>query len=343
MKESKTVKCVVWDLDNTLWHGTLAEGDRVELRRDVFNVIEALDQRGVLHSIASKNDARQAQAVLERLGVDKYFIYPQVSWGPKSSALESIAKSINIGMDSLALVDDQPFEREEVNFSHPSVLCIDAAHVDRILAMPEMMPRFVTDDSKQRRLMYQSDARRNEIEANFEGPKEAFLSTLGMTFTIQDATEDDLRRAEELTIRTHQLNTTGYTYSYDELEAFRRSDSHRLLVASLDDKYGPYGKIGLALLSLEPSVWTIKLLLMSCRVMARGVGGVMITHLRRAARQAGVRLRAEFIHTDVNRQMYMTYRFANFREVEQGDKLIVLEQGSDEVPPFPDYLKVTTS
>lgn len=342
MTEAKTIKCVVWDLDNTLWHGTLAEGDRLELRRDVVDVIDALDQRGVLHSIASKNDPARALAALERFGVAHYFIYPQIGWGSKAAAIGEIAKAINIGLDTIAFVDDQPFEREEVSFSHAAVRCLDAAHTDRILAMPEMMPRFVTDDSKRRREMYQSDARRNQLEASFEGPKEAFLATLGMTLAIQPATADDLRRAEELTIRTHQLNSTGYTYSYDELEVFRTSDQHLLLVAGLDDKYGPYGKIGLALVAQAPTVWTIKLLLMSCRVMARGVGGVMITHLRHAAAQRGVRLQAEFIPTDVNRMMFMTYRFAEFREVEQRGPVMILENDLGQIPAYPDYLTVVT-
>lgn len=333
----KTVKCIVWDLDNTLWSGTLAEGDTVELRRDVVRVIDVLDQRGILHSIASKNDPTQARATLDRLGVAEYFLYPQIGWNPKSNSVDAIARAINIGIDTLAFVDDQAFEREEVKFSHPSVLCLDATEIGRLLEMPEMMPRFVTDDSRRRRLMYQSDARRNEIEASFEGPQEAFLATLGMTLSICPATVDDLRRAEELTVRTHQLNSTGYTYSYEELEHLLRSDQHLLLMARLDDKFGPYGTIGLTLLALEPSVWTIKLLLMSCRVMARGIGSAMITHLRKLARERGVRLRAEFIPTEVNRMMYMTYRFANFHEVEQRDELLILENDLSDIPPYADY------
>ena len=93
--------------------------------------------------------------------------------------------------------------------------------------------------------MYLSDIKRNEVEAAFDGPNEEFLETLGMElrFTRRPWM---IARAEELTVRTHQLNTTGYTYSYDELNFFRQSECHTLLVANLDDRFGTYGKIGLA-------------------------------------------------------------------------------------------------
>ena len=100
-----------------------------------------------------------------------------------------------------------------------------------------MNPRFITEDSKVRRLMYLSDIERNKQETEFVGPTEEFLASLGMELTISEAQEDDLQRAEELTVRTHQLNTTGYTYSYDELNFFRCSKEHLLLVASLIDRY----------------------------------------------------------------------------------------------------------
>lgn len=116
------------------------------------------------------------------------------------------------------------------------------------------------------------------------GPKEEFLTTLKMMLTIAPASVEELKRAEELTVRTHQLNTTGYTYSYEELDQFRQSDRHLLLIAGLDDKYGTYGKIGVILVECFEAVWTIKLLLMSCRVMSRGVGSVVINHIRNEAR-----------------------------------------------------------
>lgn len=118
--------------------------------------------------------------------------------------------------------------------------------------------------------MYRADQVRAGVEREYSGPKEDFLATLDMRFTIARATGEDLRRAAELTVRTSQLNTTGYTYSYEELDAFRESPGHELLVARLADRYGPYGTIGLVLVERGRDAWRIKLLLMSCRVMSRG-------------------------------------------------------------------------
>ncbi|HXQ73486.1 MAG TPA: HAD-IIIC family phosphatase [Pyrinomonadaceae bacterium] len=337
-----SIKCVVWDLDNTLWKGILLEGDNVELRPEVCRIIKALDERGILHSVASKNDRFYATAKLEEFGVLEYFLYPQISWSTKVKGIETIATSLNIGLDSIAFVDDQAFERDEVTHTLPMIMCLDAAHLDHMLEMPEMMPRFITEDSKARRFMYSSDIKRKQMEDEWVGPKEEFLATLRMHFTIEQAQAEDLKRAEELTVRTHQLNSTGYTYSYEELDNFRQSDEHLLLVGSLEDRYGCYGKIGLALVECSADCWNIKLLLMSCRVMSTGVGTIMINYIRKLAQSAGVKLTAEFLSTERNRMMYVTYKFAGFREVDKRYGLIRLENDLGSLPAFPDYICIST-
>jgi FkbH-like protein len=163
---------------------------------------------------------------------------------------------------------------------------------------------------------------------------------LQMVLTITPAREADLQRAEELTARTHQLNTTGRTYSYEELNAFRQSPRHKLLIAGLEDRYGTYGKIGLALVTCEESAWTVALLLMSCRVMSRGVGTIMMNYILRLAKNAGVSLRADFIANERNRMLYVTYKFGGFREVNRVGDLIVLEHDLAHIQPFPPYVNV---
>jgi len=141
-------------------------------------------------------------------------------------------------------------------------------------------------------------------------------------------------------LRTNQLNSTAVTYSYEELAAFADSPDHLLLVASLTDRFGTYGTIGLALVAKNHPVWTLKLLLMSCRVMSRGVGNVLLNHIMRLAAEAGARLRAEFIPTDRNRIMFVTYRFAGFRPAGKRDNVDLLEAPLDDVPPPPDHVVV---
>lgn len=338
--EKQSVKCVVWDLDNTIWKGVLLEDEAVTLCPDVSEVIQELDRRGILNSIASRNDYDAALSKLEAFGLKEYFLYPEINWNSKASSIEAIAKSLNLALDTFAFVDDQPFEREEVAFAHPEILCVDAADLSQLLTMPRLMPRFITSESRLRRQLYQSDMQRERAESDFKGSNEEFLATLGMHFTIKRAEESDLQRAEELTLRTHQLNTTGYTYSYQELDALRQSSDHLLLVASLEDKYGPYGSIGLALVEKGDPAWTVKLLLMSCRVMSRGVGTIMMGYIMSQAKAANARLRALFIPNGRNRMMYVTYKFGGFKEVEQNGDLVILENDLSQIQNFPSYVQV---
>jgi FkbH-like protein len=337
-KDKKFIKCVVWDLDNTLWHGVLLEDEKVSLRENIVNLIQTLDSRGILQSIASKNERATAIAKLEEFGLKEYFLYPQINWSSKASSLKEIARLLNIGLDAIAFVDDQLFELEEVKFTLPEILCINADAIAEILDMPVMNPRFVTEDSRIRRLMYISDIERQNAEKEFVGTADEFLATLNMNFTISSAKEEDLQRAEELTLRTNQLNTTGYTYSYDELNHFRQSENHKLLIASLEDKYGSYGKIGLVLIECQAEIWTIKLLLMSCRVMSRGVGTIMLNHVMSLAQSNNVRLLAEFIPNDRNRMMYISYKFAGFKEIDKNGDSVILENDLTRIPNVPSYV-----
>ena len=327
MRDEATIKCVVWDLDDTLWRGTLLEGDDLVLAPGVAHVVRELDRRGILQSIASKNLHGDAWAKVAAFGLDEYFLLPQIGWANKSESIQRI-------------VDDQAFERDEVNYALPAVTTIDAADIGTLLDMPRLQPRFVTDESRMRRQIYQADIRRRQLEDEFVGAKEAFLETLGMRMTIRQACEADLRRAEELTIRTHQLNTTGRPYSYRALNDLVHASDHLLLVAELEDRYGTSGTIGLALIEQPPDLWIVKLLIMSCRVVARGVGGVMISDILQRARRSGVALRAEFVATERNRLMYVTYKFHGFHDIGERDGTILLEHALDSIRPFPPYMTV---
>ena len=332
------IKCVVWDLDHTLWDGVLLEDGDVKVRPAVLEHIRRLDAMGVLHSVASKNDHEAATAVLRSLGLDEMFLCPQISWNPKSASIRQIATRLNLGLDAFAFVDDQAFELAEVAYALPEVTCVDAADLDRALTRPEFRPRFVTDESAQRRGMYLSQLERDAVQADFVGTDEDFLAGLGMTFTIAPARREDLQRAEELTVRTNQLNSTGKTYSYDELDALRQSQDHLLLVASLTDRFGSYGKIGLALVETSGPDWRLNMMLMSCRVMSRGVGSVLLGHIMERARAAGAGLHADLVETGRNRMMQITYAFSGFREVSRDGAQLVLAADLDAAQAPPGYV-----
>jgi FkbH-like protein len=333
------IKCVVWDLDNTLWTGTLLEGDDTVLRPEVVSAIRRLDELGVLHSVASKNDLEAARQRLEELRLWDLFLYPQISWNAKSASVREIAQRLNIGLDAVAFVDDQEFERGEVAHALPEVTCVDVAEIADVVRRPEFRPPFVTSESSLRRQMYHGQIVRDEAEKHFVGTSDEFLADLGMTMVIRTALEADLQRAEELTVRTNQLNSTGVTYSYAELDELRRSPDHLLLVAELTDRFGSYGTIGLTLAERGDRYWHLRLLLMSCRVMSRGVGTVLLNHVRYLAAQAGAGLQADFVETGRNRMMQIAYAFAGFTEVSRDGKRCVLRSERSAVPP-PSYLRL---
>jgi FkbH-like protein len=233
-------------------------------------------------------------------------------------------------------------ERDEVRYVLPEVTIFDAADIHGLLKTPQLMPRRVGNESRQRREMYQADLRRRQDEEQFLGNKKKFLEGLGMRVTIRAASELDLWRAEELTVRTHQLNTTGRYFSYETLARLAASPRHLLLVADLEDRYGASGTVGLALIEKDVDAWVVKLLIASCRVLTRGIGGIMMTHIVKAAKQNGVRMRAELIPNDSNRIMYVALKFHGFNEVTDRDDVITLEHNLEKIPSFPRHVKVSS-
>jgi FkbH-like protein len=337
-RQEREIKCLVWDLDGTLWDGVLLEGDRVRLREGVPELLRALDERGILHSIASRNDFGAAMQQLATFGLAEYFLHPQISWRPKSDSVRAIADLLNIGPDAIGFVDDDPYERDELAASLPEVVCIDAAELGSIADMPSLNPRYFTAESRQRRSMYQAEVGRRESELGL--PSGEFLASLGMVLTISEAEAEDLARVEELTVRTNQLNSTGRTYSHEQLESFRDSPRHQLWVARLEDRYGTYGTIGVALIETREDVWLVELLLMSCRIMSRGVGRAMLQHLLLTAAATTSRVRATFVRTGRNRMMYLTFKLAGFREVEREGHVAVLEHDLTSIDPMPDHVEL---
>lgn len=340
-KGCRPIKCLIWDLDNTLWDGILAEDPSVVIPAARSAILGVLDERGILQSIASRNDFDRAAEILRQNGLLSFFLYPQINWGRKYDSITRIAALLNIGLDSITFVDDDPFERAAVRFESPLVRCFDPSELPALLDLPEFNP-VVTPDARQRRQMYLQDSvRREQEQAAAHRPQEEFLTTQNLQFVVTPATPPDLDRAVELTVRTNQLNTTGRTFSHEELQRFISSPNHSLLVAELTDIHGSYGKIGLCLIERHETKWTIKLLLMSCRVMNRSVGSVFITLLIQAAKRAGAELEADFIRTERNRIMYMTYRFLGFRE-RSGDASCTVLSWKGVVPPtIPTYFSLT--
>ncbi|MGH3931552.1 MAG: HAD-IIIC family phosphatase, partial [Pseudonocardiaceae bacterium] len=184
--------------------------------------------------------------------------------------------------------------------------------VTELLSLPEFTPETVTSDSARRRVMYQAGFRRDAARAEFSGPDEDFLRSLDLVLRIDRATEEDLDRAAELTLRTSQMNATGVHYSQETLRGLRSDPRHEVLVVNLADRFGPHGAVGVLMLEKHEPVWHLKLLATSCRVVSFGAGSVLLRWLSDQAATSGAHLLADFRKTDRNRMMEIAYRFAGF-------------------------------
>lgn len=320
----RLIKCVVWDLDNTIWEGTLLEGDELKIRDGIQEILEDLDGRGILHSVASRNDFDSAWRRLEDFGIADWFVCPEISFGAKPQALERITRRLNIGIDTLLFVDDDPLERAAVASALPTVRVVDAADSLTLPRRADLTPEVVSADARNRRRFYQAAELRAAHEAEFDGPPHELLATLNLDYHIRRAEADDLLRARELTLRTNQLNSTGVPYSLDELNAVHVAPDSELLVMELSDRFGSYGTVGLAVVDTAVDVWRVRLLLTSCRVMSRGAGAVLLTHIIQRAYDVGAHCEADFVPTGHNRLIYAMLKMADFVEVSQdGDHMVL--------------------
>ena len=336
------IKCVIWDLDDTLWDGALLESAAVKLKPGITETIQVFDQRGIIQCIASKNNYDMAMAQLKQFELDQYFVYAEISWNAKSGSVGAIQAKLNININSILFIDDQDFELNEVLSVYPQVNTYKSNRLNDLLYHPSLIPRFVTVESRSRRVAYQAEVKRTEAESDFKGPKESFLASLDMRLSMRVATKVDLKRAEELTERTNQLNSTGETYSYDDLVAVLYSGDHQIIICELSDKFGDYGKIGLALIQEQSTCLRLKMMLMSCRVVTRGVGTVLLNYIMQRAKDEGKSLLAEFKDTGFNRMMYITFKFAEFEECWGVDenKGQLLECRLQKTIEYPAYIKI---
>lgn len=288
-------KCIVWDLDNTLWDGILVEDgpDRIRLRSDVVRVIKETDERGILHSIASKNNLDDVMSILGSHGLTEYFLYPQVSWQPKSAGIARIAAALNIGIDSLVFVDDQRFEQEEVKAALPHVTVIDAQEYSSIPDRPECQVP-VTQESRNRRKMYREQESRDVMLRDYGGDYIRFLRDCQLEARVRPLDEHNLKRVYELAQRTNQMNFSGNRYPEAQLRDIISSDQFDTYVIDCTDRFGDYGIVGFALVDLQgPRLLD---LMFSCRVQAKRVEHAILTYLLKR-------------HTDRNtRDFFADYR-----------------------------------
>lgn len=279
---AEKVKCLVWDLDNTLWNGILIEtedNESLELKAGVLETIKKLDERGIIQSIASKNDFAPAMEQLEKLGMSEYFLYPEIHWNAKSASIKNIAANLNIGVDAMAFIDDSVFEREQVHSALPEVRTYDALEVEELTELPEF-DVIVTDDSRHRREMYRAEEKRNALMASGNDDTVSFLRKCNLRIKVfAPQTEADITRCFELVNRTNQLNMSGRRYTRNEFDALLSKIGQTSIAFSCRDDFGSYGIVGFMQYRKDNCELCFTEFAMSCRVAGKYVESALFTHV----------------------------------------------------------------
>ncbi|HUS06525.1 MAG TPA: HAD-IIIC family phosphatase [Bryobacteraceae bacterium] len=312
----KPVKCMVWDLDGTLWNGILAENGAVQLRPEIPEIVQALDQRGILQSIASKNNHANAWAKLEEFGLSEYFLFPQIHWGPKSESIRTIAQSLNLGLDAFAFIDDSSFERAEVDAALPEVSTLDGARIAGLLQNPRFQGN-PTKDARNRRRYYIEETVRQRERSKAGSDYLRFLGSCEIRLDIAGYEPADFERVAELLQRTNQLNFAGRHYTREDVAALVADVRWSKYVLRCSDKYGDYGAVGFSVVGWEQNHIAVDDFMLSCRVQSKFIEQAFFAMLRRQMREPAT-LRVNYRATGRNRPAYEVLTAIGFEDAADG-------------------------
>ncbi|OED38042.1 hypothetical protein AB833_21290 [Chromatiales bacterium (ex Bugula neritina AB1)] len=291
-------KCVVFDLDNTLWDGVLVEGD-VTLKPGVQALFKELDKRGILISVASKNNEQEALERLTTFGLAEYITYPVINWNLKSENIKRLADKISIGTDSLVFIDDSPFEREEVASAVAGIEVLLETKLDTLLEHPRLQGSG-TAESGNRRIMYQQQKQRSEAAIEFGEDYLAFLKACDIVVSIGLIQESHTNRVTELLQRTNQLNFSGTKYPEDAVTRLLEDSTTEKHVIHCRDKYGEYGLVGFAITRREEDKIVVQDFMLSCRVQGKLIEKAFFSYLVDTLSNGTATLNVNFVATDRN-------------------------------------------
>jgi FkbH-like protein len=339
--QPKKIKCVVWDLDNTLWDGILVEDgpEKLRLKPGIKRVIEELDERGILQSVASKNNADEALAALKKFEIDEYFLSPQISWRPKSDAVQAIARQLNIGLDTLLFVDDSEFELQEVSAAVPDVRTLNATRYLEIVGLEECKVP-VTAESRDRRKMYRVETQRRDVAESFADDYIAFLRHCEIRMNIRPMAEENLERVHELTQRTNQMNFSGNRYDRGVLKQILSTSYLDTYVLEVEDRFGTYGVVGFCIVDNRVPLMTD--LMFSCRIQSKRIEHAFLAYLiQKYIAQTGRGFWANYRKTSRNAPSGQVFSDLGMQESENNGGVFRLMFPKDRAVPDDGVVKIS--
>jgi FkbH-like protein len=330
----KSKKCLVLDLDNTLWGGVIGEdgmekiciGNETaigEAYSGFQKYLKGLKDRGVMLAVCSKNDPDTALEGLshpDNILKPEDFLIIKAGWQDKHLSLREISHDLNIGLDSMVFIDDNPAEREIVKAQLPEVLVPDIG--SDVVFFPEIIDRSgyfeqanISGEDLERTKYYVENAHRSDSLSKFKDYNE-FLISLEMKAEITDFKPVHLDRIAQLTNKTNQFNLTTRRYSLDEIEAISKDNRYIRLCGKLQDKFGDNGLVSVIIGQIDGACLHIDLWIMSCRVIKRNLEFAMFDNLVDVCKKREIKqIIGTYIPTKKNNLVASHYSLLGFSNV----------------------------
>jgi len=355
----KATKCIVLDLDDTLWGGVLGEdgpdgialgpqwpgSEFLDFQRELLD----LQRQGILLAVCSKNNESEALAVLRThpsmLIREEQLAAHRINWEDKATNVYSLARELNIGLDHMLLIDDNPHERAWVRQQIPELRVPDmpsdpSLFADWVGSLASLIVLQQTADDSQRTRQYR-EARTREAYRGSVGTVEEFLRGLGLRVGVQVVDEDSMGRVVQLLAKTNQFNLTSRRYDATTLRRQVTSGAWRVYTMRVADCFGDFGLTGVAIAAPGPDVWHLDSFLMSCRVIGKSVETALLARIAAEARGSGASaLSAEFLDSGRN-QVASTFLANHGFTRTEGDRW--LRSLDAPGPQWPEWIEAVRS
>lgn len=331
----KNKKGLVLDLDNTLWGGVVGDDgvENIEIGQETAEAeaytefqeyLKAHTQLGVLLNINSKNDESNALAGLNH--VDSVlkpddFVVIKANWEPKSHNMAAIASELNLGVDSLVFVDDNPAERANVTGEFPMVSAPEMKEVWHYVDVLDHSGFFeavnISSDDLKKVGMYKENAKRAALKTQFSSYDD-YLKSLEMAGTIGHFVPLYMARIAQLTNKSNQFNLTTRRYTQAEIEEVAADEKYVTLYGKLEDKFGDNGVVSVVIGMQEEDILKIDLWIMSCRVLKRDMEFAMMDALVQRCQELGVKeILGYYYPTAKNSMVKEFYGTLGFKKIDE--------------------------
>lgn len=339
--EGKFKKCLILDLDNTVWGGIIGDDGLEKIQIGNLGIgkaftefqywVKALQKRGIILAVCSKNDEEKAKEPFEKhpdmvLKLDDIAVF-MANWENKADNIRKIQSILNIGFDSMVFLDDNPFERNLVRENLPEV-CVPelpkdpAEYLEYLYGLNLFETANFSENDTERTKQYQVEAQRVADLESFTNV-EAFLKSMNMISDVQSFNNFSKPRVSQLTQRSNQFNLRTVRYTEQEIDLLIASDKHHTISFTLEDKYGDNGLICVIVLEeQDKETLFIDTWLMSCRVLKRGMEYFTLNTISDLAKKLGYTyLIGEYIPTAKNQMVKNHYENLGF--IGKNDKWIL--------------------